>query len=620
MKSIGRNNEDCLPLLSNALSDFAPRGGLISEMPNKSDAQLLRDYAAQHSEPAFAEIVARHTDLVYSAALRQTGSPELAREIAQSVFTDLARKARALVGTLSADASLAGWLFRSTRFAGLKLLRDDHRRQTRERQFMEHFHPAAQAATDSAPDWQRVAPVLDEAMAELDDADHEAVLLRYFKNQDFHAVGLALGVSDDAAQKRVRRAVDRLREFLVQRGVTTGPSGLVVLISANGVLTAPTGLSAAIAATALAGTTVLTAATVTVAKAIAMTTMQKVLVAAAFAAAVGMGIYEAREASRARDLNGMLQQQQAALNEQIQQLTRERDEASRRLATNPNDTERLNRAADELLKLRGAVARLRASSLPNGGDPTQTAAQGWVDRVNQLKGYLEQHSEEKIPELQFINDDGWLRVTIMGVNAQTNGLADGGYHRQMVWLRQLAKMKFSELAGDALRKYASAHRGQFPTDLAQLKPYFNPPVDDAILQRYAILPRATFGDIRATGDWVIAEITSPDEDLDYRYVTSAGGSDAMRFKQPRSGEEIAQMNAQIQSLIPTLEPAMKGYAAAHEGIPPPSEAPKIEQLIPYATTSEQQSAIQKIIELQKEVLSFVSPTRHLIPQPANNGK
>src|SRR5689334_15652291 len=107
-------------------------------MQNKSDAQLLGEYAAHCSESAFAEIVARHTGLVYSAAYRQTGSPELAREIAQSVFTDLARKARELAATLSADASLAGWLFRGTRFASLKLLRDDHRRQTRERQFMEH--------------------------------------------------------------------------------------------------------------------------------------------------------------------------------------------------------------------------------------------------------------------------------------------------------------------------------------------------------------------------------------------------------------------------------------------------------------------------------------------------
>ena len=254
-------------------------------MQNKSDAQLLGEYAAQHSDPAFAEIVARHTDLVYSAALRQTGSPELAREIAQSVFTDLARKARALADTLSADASLAGWLFRSTRFAGLKWLRDDHRRQDRERQFMEHFNLASQAGTESAPDWERVAPVLDEAMAELDDADHEAVLLRYFKNQDFHAVGLALGVSDDTAQKRVSRAIERLRGFFAKRGVTVGASGLVVVVSANAVQAAPAGLAATLTTASLASAAAGTGITLTLLKFMIMTKL-KLTVAGALLAVI----------------------------------------------------------------------------------------------------------------------------------------------------------------------------------------------------------------------------------------------------------------------------------------------------------------------------------------------
>jgi RNA polymerase sigma factor (sigma-70 family) len=263
-------------------------------MQNKSDAQLLGEYAAQHSDPAFAEIVARHTDLVYSAALRQTGSPELAREIAQSVFTDLARKARTLAGTLSADASLAGWLFRGTRFAGLKWLRDDHRRQTRERQFMEHIDPASQAAAESAPDWERVAPVLDEAMAELGDADHEAVLLRYFKNQDFHAVGRALGVSDDTAQKRVSRAVERLREFFVKRGVTVGAQGLVV-IAANAVQAAPVGLAATLTTASLASAAVGTGTTLTLLKFMAMKKLQLGIIGALAVAIPFFAVVVARQ-------------------------------------------------------------------------------------------------------------------------------------------------------------------------------------------------------------------------------------------------------------------------------------------------------------------------------------
>ena len=255
-------------------------------MQNKSDAQLLGEYAAQDSEPAFAAIVARHTDLVYSAALRQTGSPELAHEVAQMVFTDLARMARAL----PREVLLTGWLYQAARFAAAKAVRGEQRRQAREQESLTMQPLASNTGTESAPGWEQLAPVLDDAMGELTAPDRDAILLRYFQNQDFHAVALALGVSDAAAQRRVSRAVERLREFLAQRGVTAGAGGLVVLISANAVLTAPAGLSAAIAATALAGTTIFTAATAAVGKAIAMTTIQKTLIAAALAAAIGTGI------------------------------------------------------------------------------------------------------------------------------------------------------------------------------------------------------------------------------------------------------------------------------------------------------------------------------------------
>ena len=248
-------------------------------MPNQSDAQLLREYAAHGAESAFAEIVARHTDLVYSAALRQSGSPELAREIAQNVLTDLARKSRTLAPQLTDDASLVGWLYRATRYAALTLLRDERRREAHQRLVMENFHPTSDPSTD----WDRVAPVLDEAMAALNDTDREAVLLRYFQNHDFAAVGRALGVSDDAAQKRVSRAVERLREFLAQRGVTVGAQGLVVVLAANAVQAAPAGLSTALAVAALTGTTVLTTVTATVGRTIAMTRPQRSLTTVAIA-------------------------------------------------------------------------------------------------------------------------------------------------------------------------------------------------------------------------------------------------------------------------------------------------------------------------------------------------
>ena len=176
-------------------------------MNEPSDVQLLRDYAEGGHEVAFRELVTRHTDFVYSAALRQVNSPDLAGDIAQAVFTDLARKAQRLAEKSPDQSSLAGWLHRSTRYAVLNHWRDTRRRLSNERLAMEQLVDNS----ESAPDWEDIRPVLDEALDRLGDEDREAILLRYFKNQDFRAVGLALGVSDDAAQKRVSRAVEQLR-------------------------------------------------------------------------------------------------------------------------------------------------------------------------------------------------------------------------------------------------------------------------------------------------------------------------------------------------------------------------------------------------------------------------
>jgi RNA polymerase sigma factor (sigma-70 family) len=296
---------------------------------------------------------------VYSAALRQVESADLAADIAQGVFVDLARKAKPVGERLTTGTSLAGWLHRGTRYAALNHLRDTRRRLANERQAMEQLL----TNSESSADWEQIRPALDEALDTLGDEDREALLLRYFKNQDFRTVGLALGVNDDAAQKRVSRAVERLREFFSNRKLTVGASGLAVLISANAVQAAPVGLAATISITAiLAGTAVSTSTVIAAAKAIAMTTLQKTLVTATLAVVAGAGIYEAHQATQLRRQNQTLQQEQAPLAEQIQKLQRERDEATNRLAELFAENARLKSHSNEneLLKLRGEVGVLRA--------------------------------------------------------------------------------------------------------------------------------------------------------------------------------------------------------------------------------------------------------------------
>src|SRR5215469_10752362 len=175
--------------------------------------KLLRDYADNGNEAAFRELVKRYVDLVYSAALRRVGGDaELAQDVTQTVFTDLARKAKSLRNV----EMLSGWLHRHTGFVASNMVRSEHRRQIREQE------AAQMNATHDSPDsvWQQLAPMLDDTIESLEPEDRQAILLRFFERQDFRHIGSAMGVSDDAAQNRVSRELEKLRGLLTGRGIT----------------------------------------------------------------------------------------------------------------------------------------------------------------------------------------------------------------------------------------------------------------------------------------------------------------------------------------------------------------------------------------------------------------
>ncbi len=501
----------------------------MGEMREKSDVQLLCEYAAHGNEAAFREIVVRHTDMVYSSALRQATSPDLARDVAQSVFTDLARKAQPLAKSMDENASILGWLFRSTRFAALNQLRDDRRRQARERQVMEHFDPAP----ETAPEWDRVRPVLDEAMADLNDEDREAVLLRFFKNRDFRAIGQSLGVSDDAAQKRVSRALDRLRTHLASRGVTTTAVALSTALTVNAVQAAPVGLAVTISTGALAGTSIATTATATTVKTIAMTTLQKTIIGATLAAAVGTGVYEARQASTLRTQVQTLRQQQVPLTEEVGQLRGERDEALSKLAAMRQDNERLRQQTTEVLKLRAEVSRLREetrklaqtkainSAEAAGNNPFIQSVLSLAARAIELGQLVEQNPDKRIPEFQLLTENDWLEA------ARKTSSADSESDPRKILneLRIMAKRKMYPAWQQALNSYINTHNDQLPADVFELKPYFESPVDDAILRRYHVANTgsATRFKWSETGKprpqkiedhWIIVENAAVDGDYD----------------------------------------------------------------------------------------------------------
>ncbi len=206
-----------------------------------SDQALLRAYAATGAEAPFARLVERHVDLVYSAALRQTGNHAMAQDVAQAVFTILAQKA----ASVRRESVLAGWLFRAVRFAALDARKIDARRQRREQEAAQMQRTDSSSETGSQ--WEQLAPLLDEALAGLGTKDRHAVLLRFFEKKSFAEIGLALGGNENSARVRVVRAVEKLRRFFHRRGVAVSATALSGLLLSNAVQAAPAAVASTLA-------------------------------------------------------------------------------------------------------------------------------------------------------------------------------------------------------------------------------------------------------------------------------------------------------------------------------------------------------------------------------------
>ncbi len=547
-----------------------------------TDWDLLQSYRNTRSDDAFAELVKRHLDLVYSVALRQVRQPQLAEEVAQSVFIDLARG----VDRLASDTVLAAWLYRVARRTAVDVIRRESRRQLRE-----SMAPELTSMNATSNPWSQIEPLLDEALDTLEDTERNAVLLRFFQGKSLREVGSALGTSEEAAQKRVSRAVDRLREFFSKQGIAVGSGALVLALTANATTAAPTGLGASItAATALAVSAAGHATTIGITKTIAMTTLQKTVIGAALIAAVGAGVYEAQRAAKLeKQLDIAAAQTPATATDEVSRLRAEHAELTNQLAGASEQIAQLRRDTAELAKLRGESARLRremqsaasTTALGHSNDTTGAAAQSWLARSQQLRQRFDAAPDQKIPEFAFLTDEDWLSA------ARGKLESENDYRSAMSALRHSAESHFGSILRPALTKFVE-QTGHFPTDLSQLQTYFKTPVDAAVLDRYAILPAGAVPNVRMGGEWIVTQKGPVDEEYDSRIVLGPNGYGSTDFK----SSTVAS-----RADIDLLAPVVKAYAAANNGHEPSDAA----QLQPYLSTPEQQAAFQRVAEKLKKL-------------------
>jgi RNA polymerase sigma factor (sigma-70 family) len=293
-----------------------------------SDAELLRRYAETRSEEAFTELVQRHLAFVYAAALRQVGgSVHRAEDVTQAVFTDVARKAE----QLAQRPELIGWLYTSTHFAAAKLKRAEQRRQTHEQEA--HAMQQMLSSDGTAAEWERLRPVIDDVMHALPERDREAILLRFFQSCPFAEVGRRLDLSEDAARMRVDRALDKLRDLLAKRHITSTTAALGLLLANQPAVAMPAGLAASVTGAVLVNVVAGgggAATALSVFKIMSMTKVQFGVAGALLILAFSTAVYEAREARDTRVALTAANQARVDLSERLQKLNqRIADESAR---------------------------------------------------------------------------------------------------------------------------------------------------------------------------------------------------------------------------------------------------------------------------------------------------
>lgn len=474
----------------------------------KDEAALLRHYAEEGSQEAFAELVRRHLDLVYAAALRRTGGDtHLAHDVTQQVFIALARHAR----KLSRHTVLSAWLHTATRNAALNLVISEQRRKSREQ--AASILEAGETA-HSVPDWNRLRPVLDAAIDDLPESDRAAVVLRFLERRPFAEIGAALHVSEDAARRRTERALEKLRGALAGRGITSTAAALGAIVGAQPVVSAPAGLAGSFAAAALAAG----AASGGAWAGVTLLMNTKIVTAVASAlVAFGVGIYfgshrspppiaaAVAETPAPNPTMAALRAENDRLQAEVTRLNRSANQPNATLAaepvasapaplppaSTPNPRDLVDPRLLAFQQQRAMIAMLR--QFASAGQQFRKENGRWPTSIDELVGEKKfirrilTVDGEDYSGLQFRDGEKLTATSVDGVTATVDlntGQADDALPSPAAELVKVLGQRIEPTAKKALEAFRAANGGGEPRHPHELLPYFASPETAADFQEY----------------------------------------------------------------------------------------------------------------------------------------
>jgi len=316
-----------------------PHAHIINEGQMSNDTELLRRYVMEGSESDFTDLVHQHVNMVYSAALREAnGNGAEAEDIAQGVFTELARKASKLLR----HPSVAGWLYTTVRHLASNARRSEQRRRMRELEA--HTMNELLSESSAQQGWEQLRPVLDDALHDLNDTECAAIVLRFLEDRPLREVGTMLGVDENAARMRVERAKEKLRRLLARRGITSTATGLAAALAVGAVTPAPSALgatiaNAALASAALAGGAATGSTAFTLIKIMSMTKVKLTLAGALIVAGIALPAWQQTRLERVNAENAKLRAQQTQPELQADEVTALRSELQSLRNTAPDQNE-----------------------------------------------------------------------------------------------------------------------------------------------------------------------------------------------------------------------------------------------------------------------------------------